>query len=614
MSGLQKQQQRFKQLLSTAICSEAKVLMVGAGGIGCELLKTLTLTGFKKITIIDMDTIDVSNLNRQFLFRKKHLGQSKACVAKDTVDRYYVFKDNDEKLEIEAFCANVKDGQLFGLEFFKEFDIVLNGLDNLEARRHVNRMCLSANKPLVESGTTGYKGQVTVHSRAKTCACFECAPKPVPKSFPICTLRDTPSTYVHTIVFATDLLFPRLFGENKASDLDEEEARDAFTRKDGEDAKAFAKRVFEYVFEKKIKDLLEREDMWKNRDKKPNPLDSKRLLENDIENDVDVVEYGDAHEKWSMEKAAKVFIASAGKLFKRNMQAIEFDKDDEDAVAFVTATAQLRCSNYDIEYMSRFDAKGVAGNIVHALATTNAIVSGLIVIEALKLLNAKKQLDSITTANNNSDGEDEGKNEGGNDKLVQLANSRYTFVGNFNQGRQLLQPLSPDEQNPKCVVCGNARAELCCDMTETTLADVISKVLKKKLNTNEPSITKGDNIIHEEGDDLDEDENEMYAGLGKKTLVELGLESGGILNINDNSQDLEFDLVVVHKNLTDFDEEKFPEGFELRGETLKVGSEEERNEQEEQEKGSAESDDDIELIEEGIDITGGTKKRKRDDA
>ena len=176
----------------------------------------------------------------------------------------------------------------------------------------------------------------------------------------------------------------------------------------------------------------------KNRDKKPNPLDSKRLLENDIENDVDVVEYGDAHEKWSMEKAAKVFIASAGKLFKRNMQAIEFDKDDEDAVAFVTATAQLRCSNYDIEYMSRFDAKGVAGNIVHALATTNAIVSGLIVIEALKLLNAKKQLDSITTANNNSDGEDEGKNEGGNDKLVQLANSRYTFVGNFNQGRQLL--------------------------------------------------------------------------------------------------------------------------------------------------------------------------------
>ena len=49
-------------------------------------------------------------------------------------------------------------------------------LDNLEARRHVNRLCLSANVPLVESGTTGYKGQVTVHVRGKYCACFECAP------------------------------------------------------------------------------------------------------------------------------------------------------------------------------------------------------------------------------------------------------------------------------------------------------------------------------------------------------------------------------------------------------------------------------------------------------
>jgi len=557
------------------------ILMVGAGGIGCELIKTLALTGFRNISIIDLDTIDVSNLNRQFLFRKKHVGMSKSQVAKESVEKFA----KPGSINIEAYTGNIKE-ERFGLEFFKKFDIVLNGLDNLEARRHVNRLFLSANVPLVESGTTGYKGQVTVHVRGKYCSCFECAPKPVPKSFPICTLRDTPSTFVHTIVFATDLLFPRLFGANKEdpSDLDEEEARDAFTRKENEAGTAFAKRVFAYVFEKKIKDLLEREDMWANRDKKPMALDSEMLL-NKVNEDSTSAGYGDAHKKWTMEEAAEIFVRSAGKLFEKGERASEFDKDDDDAVAFVTATAQLRCANYDIEYMSRFDAKGVAGNIVHAVATTNAIVSGLIVIEALKILNAQKHL-----------GEQE--EEGKNDRLIKLANSRYTFVGNFNAGRQLLQPLAPDEQNPKCVVCANARAELCCDMSKTTLADVVSKVLKRKLNTNEPTVLKGDEMLHEEGEDLDEDEVETYAETGKRTLQDLGLESGGILCVDDNSQELKFDLVVVHQDLEKFDEDAFPEGFELRGETPKVAEGEEEKKDEDEA-----SQSDIEIVEEGVEIT-----------
>lgn len=56
--------------------------------------------------------------------------------------------------------ANIKE-QRFGVDFFKSFDIVLNGLDNLEARRHVNRLCLASRTPLVESGTAGYLGQVS---------------------------------------------------------------------------------------------------------------------------------------------------------------------------------------------------------------------------------------------------------------------------------------------------------------------------------------------------------------------------------------------------------------------------------------------------------------------
>ena len=59
---------------------QSRVLMVGAGGIGCELLKNLVLSGFLDVHIVDLDTIDLSNLNRQFLFRNEHIKKSKALV------------------------------------------------------------------------------------------------------------------------------------------------------------------------------------------------------------------------------------------------------------------------------------------------------------------------------------------------------------------------------------------------------------------------------------------------------------------------------------------------------------------------------------------------------
>ena len=90
-----------------------------------------------------------------------------------------------------AHHANIKDSQ-FGVDFFSGFDLVLSGLDNADARRHVNRVCLAAGVPLVESGTTGYNGQVDVHIKGQT-ECYECTAKPVPKSYPTCTITNTPS-------------------------------------------------------------------------------------------------------------------------------------------------------------------------------------------------------------------------------------------------------------------------------------------------------------------------------------------------------------------------------------------------------------------------------------
>src|SRR3978361_100969 len=100
--------------------------MVGAGGIGCELLKNLVLTGFGEIHVVDLDTIDLSNLNRQFLFRHEHIKQPKAVIAKETTTKF------NPAVKITAYHANIKDAQ-FSKSWFRQFDIVFNALDNMDA-------------------------------------------------------------------------------------------------------------------------------------------------------------------------------------------------------------------------------------------------------------------------------------------------------------------------------------------------------------------------------------------------------------------------------------------------------------------------------------------------
>ena len=81
----------------------ANIFVVGAGGIGSELLKNLVQTGFTKITVLDLDTIDVSNLNRQFLFRKQHVGMPKSQIARDAVLKY------NPNINITALHMNIMD-------------------------------------------------------------------------------------------------------------------------------------------------------------------------------------------------------------------------------------------------------------------------------------------------------------------------------------------------------------------------------------------------------------------------------------------------------------------------------------------------------------------------
>jgi len=119
-------------------------------------------------------------------------------VAKEAAHKF------NPNVKLEAHHANIKDPQ-FNIDWFKGFTMVFNALDNLDARRHVNKMCLAADVPLIESGTTGFNGQVQVIKKGTT-ACYDCSPKETPKSFPVCTIRSTPSQPIHCIVWGKSYL------------------------------------------------------------------------------------------------------------------------------------------------------------------------------------------------------------------------------------------------------------------------------------------------------------------------------------------------------------------------------------------------------------------------
>ncbi|KAF8066301.1 SAE2 [Scenedesmus sp. PABB004] len=632
--------------------SAARVLAVGAGGIGCELLKTLVLTGFRRIDVvraaaagaaarrgaaraaqhaqrrqaaarpahgpaaaprrqIDLDTIETSNLNRQFLFRRAHVGQSKAAVAADVVRGFA------PQATITAYQANIKEPR-FGVDFFSGFDIVLNGLDNMDARRHVNRLCVAAGVPLVESGTAGYVGQVSVHVKGST-ECYECTPRGSgrAKSYPICTLRNTPDKPIHCVVWAKELLFPRLFGKVDVSDLDEgaaaaptataalepaangaaangaaangggaanggdadadaakaaaaaeaaaaaaaeaAEAASFFQLGEGEEPLAYAVRVFERLYCTDIQKVLTMEELWKAR-APPTPLALASLLPDPgaavapaagpappgagVHRALGLRDQG----VWAPRDAAAVFLASIVAFLTRRraeLGAAAFDKDDALAVDFVTAASNLRAACYGIPQQSAFEAKGMAGNIIHAIATTNAVVSGLIVVEALKLLAGCGEQCSTS-----------------------FLRTEAGWVGSKRTGRMrgLIYGERPSGPRAECMVCGKAQLRLAVNTRTMTLGGLVDKVLKQRLAINVPNLQTEAGFWYEEGDDLEPDEAADSAAHLPKALAALpggGLVGGTILSVTDQSQAVSLEIIITHQEA--FDPETCPEGFTLDG-------------------------------------------------
>ncbi|KAK8864255.1 hypothetical protein IAR55_001501 [Kwoniella newhampshirensis] len=192
--------------------ANVKQFLVGSGAIGCEMLKNWSMMGLATgsdgiIHVTDLDTIEKSNLNRQFLFRAKDVGKFKAESAASAVAEM----NPDLKGKILAHQDRVgpETEQQYGDDFFAAIDGVTNALDNVAARQYMDRRCVYYQKPLLESGTLGTKAntQVVVPFLTES---YSSSQDPPEKSIPSCTVKNFPNAIEHTIQWAREA-FDALF-------------------------------------------------------------------------------------------------------------------------------------------------------------------------------------------------------------------------------------------------------------------------------------------------------------------------------------------------------------------------------------------------------------------
>ena len=134
--------------------NKAKVLVVGAGGLGCPVLQYLTAAGIGTIGIVDFDVVEESNLQRQVLFGMTSLGRNKAIVAKELLSNL------NPRIELISCAEKLNPENVVSL--FKPYDIIVDATDNFTSRYLINDASVVLNKPLVYGAIYKFEGQVSV--------------------------------------------------------------------------------------------------------------------------------------------------------------------------------------------------------------------------------------------------------------------------------------------------------------------------------------------------------------------------------------------------------------------------------------------------------------------
>lgn len=135
------------------VLEKACIMIVGVGALGCEIAKDFALMGVGKLILVDLDTIETSNLSRQMLFKKGDEGRPKAEVAAERL------KEMNPFLIIDTYFQKL---QKLPMLVFEESDVIIAALDNFNARLDLNKICIRLKKPMVEGGTVGFEGHIQI--------------------------------------------------------------------------------------------------------------------------------------------------------------------------------------------------------------------------------------------------------------------------------------------------------------------------------------------------------------------------------------------------------------------------------------------------------------------
>ena len=144
----------------------AKILIIGMGGLGCPLLTYLASAGVCNIGIVDYDKVELSNLNRQILFNTADVGKLKVNQAKSKINKIY------KKIKIKTFKIKISEKNIEPI--IKNFDIICDGTDNFNTRYLINDYCKKNKKILISAAINKFDGQLFKFNFKKKGPCFRC--------------------------------------------------------------------------------------------------------------------------------------------------------------------------------------------------------------------------------------------------------------------------------------------------------------------------------------------------------------------------------------------------------------------------------------------------------